>query len=328
MLDVRDLRKTYVIGHGWLGDRREVRAVDGVSFGVRRGETLGIVGESGSGKSTIGKCLLKLVGINGGQLRSTARTSPPCAESRFRPMRKDIQMIFQDPFASIRATPWHHQRWPARQRRTRRRRSRGARELLALVGLEPSAFDRYPISSPAASASAMASRARAGAGLKCWWPTSRYRRWTYRCRPRCWSCCASCNNACASRCSSPDLRAPQICDAVLVMHRGKVVEHGTPSQIFDRPQHAYTKQLIAAVPGQHWDPTQARAQAASAYTTQETHPCNAPRPFAQIDNEFVTVTEFAPQRDWLAHRHGMNYVVVPQTTGLLLETPTAWSPAS
>lgn len=60
-----------------------------------------------------------------------------------------------------------------------------------------------------------------------------------------------------------DLRvAAQICDAVLVMHRGKVVEHGTPSQIFDRPQHAYTKQLIAAVPGQHWDPTQARAQAA------------------------------------------------------------------
>ncbi|MFP3757798.1 ATP-binding cassette domain-containing protein, partial [Cupriavidus sp. SIMBA_020] len=68
VLEVKDLRKTYVVGHGWLGGKREVHAVDGVSFSVRRGETLGIVGESGSGKSTIGKCLLKLVGINGGQL--------------------------------------------------------------------------------------------------------------------------------------------------------------------------------------------------------------------------------------------------------------------
>ena len=55
-----------------------------------------------------------------------------------------------------------------------------------------------------------------------------------------------------------DLRvAAQICNAVLVMHRGKVVEYGSPAQIFDNPQHAYTRQLIAAVPGQHWDPTQA-----------------------------------------------------------------------
>lgn len=59
-----------------------------------------------------------------------------------------------------------------------------------------------------------------------------------------------------------DLRvAAQICNSVLVMHRGKVVEYGSPSQIFDNPQHAYTQQLIAAVPGQHWDPTQAQAAA-------------------------------------------------------------------
>ncbi|CFO84868.1 ABC transporter ATP-binding protein [Bordetella pertussis] len=52
--------------------------------------------------------------------------------------------------------------------------------------------------------------------------------------------------------------AAQICNAVLVMHRGKVVEYGTPAQIFDQPQNPYTQQLIAAVPGQHWDPTKAQ----------------------------------------------------------------------
>ena len=113
---------------------------------MRARETLGIVGESGSGKSTIGKCLLKLVGINGGQLLFNGQDIAAMPESRFRPMRKDIQMIFQDPFASLnpRHTGPHHQRWPARQRRAAAAAEARARELLALVGLEPSAFDRYP----------------------------------------------------------------------------------------------------------------------------------------------------------------------------------------
>ena len=265
MLDVRDLRKTYVIGHGWLGDRREVHAVDGVSFSVRRGETLGIVGESGSGKSTIGKCLLKLVGINGGQLLFNGQDIAAMPESRFRPMRKDIQMIFQDPFASL--NPRHTvgriiSDGPRANGVPQAAAEARARELLALVGLEPSAFDRYPNQFSGGQRQRVGI-ARALALERCWWPTSRYRRWTYRCRPRCWSC-ASCNSACASPWSSsprpargrPDLRRR-------AGHASRqVVEHGTPSQIFDRPQHAYTKQLIAAVPGQHWDPTQARAQAA------------------------------------------------------------------
>ena len=267
VLDVRDLRKTYVIGHGWLGGRREVHAVDGVSFSVRRGETLGIVGESGSGKSTIGKCLLKLVGINGGQLLFNGQDIAAMPESRFRPMRKDIQMIFQDPFASL--NPRHTvgassamARAPTACRRRRPRRGRA--NCWRWWGWSHPPSTATPISSPAASASAWASRAR----------------WR-------WSLVLVADESVSALDVSVqaqvlellrepqqrlrialvfithDLRvAAQICDAVLVMHRGKVVEHGTPSQIFDRPQHAYTKQLIAAVPGQHWDPTQARAQAA------------------------------------------------------------------
>ena len=266
VLDVRDLRKTYVIGHGWLGDRREVHAVDGVSFSVRRGETLGIVGESGSGKSTIGKCLLKLVGINGGQLLFNGQDIAAMPESRFRPMRKDIQMIFQDPFASL--NPRHTvgassamARAPTACRRRRPRRGRA--NCWRWWGWSHPPSTATPISSPAASASAWASRAR--------W------RWLVLVADESVSALDVSVQAqvlellrelqqrlrIALVFITHDLRvAAQICDAVLVMHRGKVVEHGTPSQIFDRPQHAYTKQLIAAVPGQHWDPTQARAQAA------------------------------------------------------------------
>ena len=163
VLDVRDLRKTYVIGHGWLGDRREVHAVDGVSFSVRRGETLGIVGESGSGKSTIGKCLLKLVGINGGQLLFNGQDIAAMPESRFRPMRKDIQMIFQDPFASL--NPRHTvgriiSDGPRANGVPQAAAEARARELLALVGWSHPPSTATPISSPAASASAWASRAR------------------------------------------------------------------------------------------------------------------------------------------------------------------------
>ena len=247
-------------------DRREVHAVDGVSFSVRRGETLGIVGESGSGKSTIGKCLLKLVGINGGQLLFNGQDIAAMPESRFRPMRKDIQMIFQDPFASL--NPRHTvgriiSDGPRANGVPQAAAEARARELLALVGLEPSAFDRYPnqfsggqrqrvgiARALALEPGAGGRRVGIGAGRIGAGPGAGAARAAQRLRI-------------ALVFITHDLRvAAQICDAVLVMHRGKVVEHGTPSQIFDRPQHAYTKQLIAAVPGQHWDPTQARAQAA------------------------------------------------------------------
>ncbi|WP_454673569.1 ABC transporter ATP-binding protein [Achromobacter pestifer] len=263
VLEVKDLKKTYVIGHGWLGGKREVHAVDGVSFTVRRGETLGIVGESGSGKSTIGKCLLKLVGINGGQLIFNGQDIAAMSESRFRPMRHDIQMIFQDPFASL--NPRHTvgrivSDGPVANGMPRAQAEARVRELLALVGLDPSAFDRYP------NQFSGGQRQRIGIAR------------ALALEPKVLVADESVSALDVSVQAqvlqllhdlqqrlkialvfiTHDLRvAAQICNSVLVMHRGKVVEYGSPTQIFDNPQHAYTRQLIAAVPGQHWDPTQA-----------------------------------------------------------------------
>ena len=263
VLEVKDLKKTYVIGHGWLGGKREVHAVDGVSFTVRRGETLGIVGESGSGKSTIGKCLLKLVGINGGQLIFNGQDIAKMSESRFRPLRHDIQMIFQDPFASL--NPRHTvgriiSDGPVANGVPRAKAEARVRELLSLVGLDPSAFDRYP------NQFSGGQRQRIGIAR------------ALALEPKVLVADESVSALDVSVQAqvlqllhdlqqrlqialvfiTHDLRvAAQICNSVLVMHRGKVVEYGSPSQIFDNPQHAYTRQLIAAVPGQHWDPTQA-----------------------------------------------------------------------
>jgi len=261
VLEVKNLCKTYVTGHGWLGRKRVVRAVDDVSFRVRRGETLGIVGESGSGKSTIGKCLLKLVGIDGGQMLFDGQDIAPLSESAFRPLRKDIQMIFQDPFASLNPRQTVGRiisDGPMAAGKTREQAHARARELLELVRLDASAFDRYPnqfsggqrqrigiaralaldpkllVADESVSALDVSVQAQVLELLRDLQQRLRI----------------------GLVFITHDLRvAAQICNAVLVMHQGKVVEYGSPAQIFDAPQHAYTQRLIGAVPGRAWDST-------------------------------------------------------------------------
>ncbi|MFC4276975.1 ABC transporter ATP-binding protein [Achromobacter aloeverae] len=270
VLEVKNLRKTYVTGHGWFGKKRVVRAVDDVSFRVRRGETLGIVGESGSGKSTIGKCLLKLVGIDGGQMLFDGQDIAPLSESAFRPLRKDIQMIFQDPFASLNPRQTVGRiisDGPIAAGKTREQAHARARELLELVRLDASAFDRYPnqfsggqrqrigiaralaldpkvlVADESVSALDVSVQAQVLELLRDLQQRLRI----------------------GLVFITHDLRvAAQICNAVLVMHQGKVVEYGSPSQIFDAPQHGYTQRLIGAVPGRGWDSTRVNTGGAQA----------------------------------------------------------------
>ena len=264
VLDVRNLQKTYATGGGWFGAKRVVQAVDDVSFTVRRGETLGIVGESGSGKSTIGKCLVKLVEVDGGQMLFDGRDIAALSAHAFRPLRKDIQMIFQDPFASLNPRQTVGRivsDGPVASGKTRAEAETRARELLALVGLEASSFDRYPnefsggqrqrvgiaralaldpqvlVADESASALDVSVQAQVLSLL-------------HDLQQRLQIALVFITH---------DLRvAAQVCDTVLVMHRGRIVERGSPQHIFDRPQDPYTQRLIAAVPGQQWNPTQAQ----------------------------------------------------------------------
>src|ERR1700681_3888646 len=103
LLEVNDLKKHFYVGSGLFGANRAcVYAVDGVSFNIDRGETLSLVGESGCGKSTIGRCILRLFDITAGQVNLDGRRIDDMSSAGLRPLRRRMQVVFQDPFrASI-----------------------------------------------------------------------------------------------------------------------------------------------------------------------------------------------------------------------------------
>jgi oligopeptide/dipeptide ABC transporter ATP-binding protein len=102
LLSVKNLHKSFELPAGPLGEKRlRLKAVDGLSFSMKRGETLGLVGESGCGKSTAGKCLLRLIEPDSGQVVFRGRDILQLPARAMRPLRRDMQMIFQDPYASL-----------------------------------------------------------------------------------------------------------------------------------------------------------------------------------------------------------------------------------
>ena len=102
LLRVKELTKNFTVGGGLLSRNASVvHAVDGVSFDIEPGETLGLVGESGSGKSTTGRCILRLVEPTGGEVWFEGRNVLELGAAAFRALCRDMQIIFQDPFASL-----------------------------------------------------------------------------------------------------------------------------------------------------------------------------------------------------------------------------------
>ena len=150
LVEVRDLVKHFEIRGGLLGVRKigAVRAVDGVSFDVRKGETLGLVGESGCGKTTLGKVLLRLIPETSGKVTVNGRSIFDLSAREMVPVRRDMQIVFQDPYASLnpRMTvgeivgegPYVH------GLKDKRQREDVVRELLGRVGLNQSHIHRYP----------------------------------------------------------------------------------------------------------------------------------------------------------------------------------------
>jgi oligopeptide transport system ATP-binding protein len=151
LLEVRGLRMLFPVPEGIFPRRvvREIRAVDGIDFSLRRGETLGLVGESGCGKTTTGRCILLLERPTAGEIRYDGVELTRLTHKQLLPLRRRIQVIFQDPYSSLNprmkvgdiiAEPIKvHRIEPDPARRAAR-----VRELLAVCGLNPNFADRYP----------------------------------------------------------------------------------------------------------------------------------------------------------------------------------------
>jgi len=238
-----------------LHTRTHTAAVDDVSFTIDEGETFGLVGESGSGKTTTGRCLLRLVEPTSGDVRFRGESVLAFSRARLRRARRDMQIVFQDPYSSL------NPRMRARQiveepliiHRLGSRAARRERiaDLFRLVGLDPAHLDWYPhefsggqrqriglaralalqpsflVLDEPVSALDMSVQAQI---VNLLMDLQRQLRLTYLF-------------------IAHDLRLVEhICSRVAVMYLGKIVEMGPTPSLFASPQHAYTKALLSAIP--------------------------------------------------------------------------------
>ncbi|MER5986512.1 ABC transporter ATP-binding protein [Streptomyces sp. NPDC001787] len=249
LLEAVDLRREF--GRG----RARVTAVDGVSLTVHAGRTLGIVGESGSGKTTLGRMLVRLLDPTAGRLRYGGTEIGSLPEKGLRPLRRELQMVFQDPVASLnpRRSIGESVADPLRaagERDEARIRDRVG-ELLERVGLDPGRYERYPHEFSGGQrqrvgiARALAAEPRL---IVCDEPVSALDVTT---QAQVIALLAELQRELGIGMVfiAHDLAVVrQVSDEVAVMRRGAVVEQGSVDEVYGSPRHPYTKQLLAAVP--------------------------------------------------------------------------------
>ncbi len=255
------LRKTFAARGGFLsGKRKAVVAVKDLSFQLHRGETLGVVGESGSGKTTVSRMVTRLLASDKGAVELDGTDLLACSAREMRAMRKHIQMVFQDPMASLNPRkrvvdliaqgPIVHGENPEKARAQ-------ARELLELVELSPAAANRFPHEFSGGQrqrigiARALALKPKVIVADE---PVSAL---DVSVQAQVLRLLADLRDQMhlSLLFVTHDLRvAAQLCDRIIVMHKGEIVETGLTSEVFADPQHAYTRNLLSSIPGRHWTP--------------------------------------------------------------------------
>ncbi len=255
LVEVRHLVKHFERGGGLLRPKSMIAAVDDVSFAIEEGETYGLVGESGSGKSTTGRCMLRLVEPTSGEMRFRGENVFTFDRARLRAARRDMQMVFQDPYSSLnprmRAREIVEEPLIIHRLGNRTERRDAVAELFRLVGLDPAHLERYPhefsggqrqriglaralalkpsfiIADEPVSALDVSIQAQV---INLLLDLQETLKLTYLF-------------------IAHDLRLVRhICSRVSVMYLGKIVESGNTASIFASPQHPYTRALLSAIP--------------------------------------------------------------------------------
>ena len=257
LLEVRGLQMHFPVSKGVIFQSKvgEIKAVDGVSFQIMRGETLGLVGESGCGKTTIGRCILQLLKPTGGEVRFRGQDLTQLSGRAMRPLRKELQVIFQDPYGSLnpRMTVGTIVEEPLIIHKIgdRNERKNRVQELFEVVGLNPNMMDRYPYEFSGGQ------RQRIGIAralavnptfIVCDEPVSALDV----------SIQAQVINLLRSLQERFDLTylfiahdlsvVRHISDRVAVMYLGKIVEITGRDELYRDPKHPYTRALLSAVP--------------------------------------------------------------------------------
>jgi oligopeptide/dipeptide ABC transporter ATP-binding protein len=256
LLEVTDLQMYFPVRHGLLQRQvGAVRAVDGLNFTVNQGETLSIVGESGCGKTTTGRMLTRLLKPTGGQIIFDGRDITNLSTGKMRPLRRDVQMIFQDPYGSL--NPRHTvgtivgAPFKLQSIKTEHGTKRAVQELLELVGLSPEHYNRYPHEFSGGQrqrigiARSLALRPKLIVADE---PVSAL---DVSIQAQVINLLEDLQNdfGLTYLVIAHDLSVVRhMSDRVAVMYLGKIVELGDRNSIYERPMHPYTVALLSAVP--------------------------------------------------------------------------------
>jgi oligopeptide/dipeptide ABC transporter ATP-binding protein len=257
LLVVDNLQKHFPVTRGLIHQKQvgAVRAVDGVSFTVRKGETLGVVGESGCGKSTMARCVARLLEPTGGSIVFDGQDITHLTRKEMRPVRRDMMMVFQDPFASLnpRKRVGFIVGEPLEVHRigTDAERKRRVQELLEVVGLNPEHYNRFPHEFSGGQRQRIGIARALALNPKliiCDEPVSALDV----------SVQAQILNLLKDLQDDFELTyvfiahdlnvVRHVSERVLVMYVGKVVEVGTRDELYHEPKHPYTGALLSAVP--------------------------------------------------------------------------------
>jgi peptide/nickel transport system ATP-binding protein len=254
-LSTSSLMKTYGAKSFFKPNERVVKAANDVNLVVRRGETLGIVGESGSGKSTVARCIARLIDPTSGEIKIGDLDIARMPERLLRPHRKEIQIVFQDPYRSLnprRSVGASIIEGPMNYGVSASTAMERARDLMALVGLQPDALDRYPHQFSGGQRQRIAIARALAMEPKILIADEAVSALDVSVQAQVLKLLDDVRLKfdLAVLFITHDLRvAAQICDRIAVMQKGVVVEQGVTTEIFANPQHSYTKALFDAAPG-------------------------------------------------------------------------------